>query len=196
MFGVRLDALAQAIKEGFVKANAKKRYPVGTAIKGLFAYYQSRCERLPIYENVHQCHHATGIPLSVIKSARRLSKTGEGNRIGLEALLKAIFTERKEEDWRALREKSDALRAQAELHEVQGKVLDKDEAGRAFRAAVAMFWQTLDRAAQLELPPLLKGCSEQQIRDELLSMTQQMKATIFAELDRHFCEQESDSRAA
>src|SRR5436190_8371452 len=103
--------VVQATREGFVTVDTKHRYHVGQAIRDLFRYFLDLCMRLPVYENMHRCHAATGIPLSVIKSAKRgATKLGTASRIDLGALLKEIFAESKEQDWRALREKREALR--------------------------------------------------------------------------------------
>jgi len=189
--GLPPATVVQATKEGFLTADTRRRYHVGQAIRDLFRYYQDLSSRLPVYENMNQCSAATGIPLTVIKSAKRgAAKLGTASRIDLGALLRQVFDGSKEQDWRKLREKCDALRSEAELEKVRGEVLDREQVGMAIRTCVSTFWHALDRAADLELPPALKGKDEAAIRVELKAAIERMKKTIFAALDEHQCHEE------
>lgn len=194
--GLPPAVVVEATKEGFLTADSKRRYHLGQAIRDLFKYAQARWEKLPVYENMHRCAAATGIPLTVIKSGKRFAKLGTGNRIELARLLPAIHDASKGQDWRALREKCDALRAEAELEKARGETLDKEKVGLAIRQTVSAFWHALDRAADLELPPVLKGKDEAAIRDELHAMIKRMKKTIFTALEEHGCEDKEQKAEA
>src|SRR6185503_7452634 len=93
------------------------------------------------------------------------------------------------------------LRAAADREELRlakerGETLDKDKVGLAIRQCVSAFWHALDRAAELDLPPVLKGKDEAAIRDELKATVARMKKTIFAELEMHTCSDQCQARGA
>ena len=45
-----------------------------------------------------------------------------------------------------------------------------------------MFWHALDVLAEVELPPDLRGCTEQEIRERLIAAFRRMKNDLRAEL--------------
>jgi len=182
--GLTVGDVQQATKEGYLSSDSKHRYHGGRALVGLVQHYKVRTTRLPTYDNAHACSAATGIPLTLIKSARRSGDVLRSGHIDLEKLLRHIFSRRKEQDWRALREKCDALTAEANMQQARGEVLDKAETGAAIRRAVSAFWFALQRAAELEMPPILKGKDEAAVRAEMLAMAGRMKKTIFADLEK------------
>src|SRR6266496_3305478 len=141
--GLTVGDVQQATKEGYLSSDSKHRYHGGKALVGLVQRYKVSATRLPVYENMHACSGSTGIPLSVIKSARASGNVLRNGKICLEKLLRQIFVERGEQDWKALREKCDALTAEAEMQKARGQVLDKAEAGTAIRRAVSAFWFAL-----------------------------------------------------
>src|SRR5262249_7155627 len=131
---------------------------------------------LPTYDSMAQCAAETGIPLGLIKQVRRTSRQAfQNTRISLQVLLREIFTAKREVDYAALETKCNALLAQIELEKAQGLKLDKNEVSIAIRRGVSEFWFAYDRAAELELPPLLAGCREDAIRRHLVEAGTKMK---------------------
>ena len=184
--GVSVGMIVQAVKEGFIAASAKRQYLPAPTLLGLIKFLWKRLGTLPSYDNMKQCSAATGIPISIIKRVRRSSREAfQDTRISLGPLLKAVFEEKNEVDYQALKTKCEALIAQIELEKAQGLKLDKNEVSIAIRRAVSEFWFAYDRASELELPPLLKGCDEEAIRKHLVEAGSKMKATINAQLAKY-----------
>jgi hypothetical protein len=184
--GLSTGQVQQAVKEGFLAVTVKGKYNPAATLLGLIKFLAKRVGTLPTYDSMAQCAAETGIPLGVIKQVRRTSRQAFRNtRISLQALLKEIFTAKKEMDYQALETKCTALLAQIELEKAQGLKLDKNEVRVAIRRAVSEFWFAYDRAAELELPPLLKGCDEDAIRRHLVETGGKMKATINAQLAKY-----------
>lgn len=176
--------VAQAIKEGFVTKSAKGLYSLAPTLVGLVKYLLTHHGEPPIYENVGQCSSETGIPLSLIKSVRRGSKSAFiKNRIHLLPLLKEIFERTDgDEDWKKVREKADAEFAVVRAQRAKEETVSKDDAGAAVARAVSAFWFSLDRVAEIEAPADLKGCSEVEIRQRLIAMFAKVKQSLREDL--------------
>ncbi len=184
--GLSVGMIGQAVKEGFIAVSAKRQYQPAPTLLGLLKFLGKRLGILPSYDNMRQCSAATGIPVSIIKRIRRTSREAfQDTRISLGPLLKAIFEEKNEVDYQALKTKYEALIAQIELEKTQGLKLDKGEVSVAIRSGISAFWFAYDRAAELELPSLLKGCDEEAIRRHLVEAGNKMKAVINAQLAKY-----------
>jgi len=183
--GLGIGTIQQAVKEGFVTRTKDKRYPLGATFLGLIKYLDKNQSALPIYDNVSQCSAATGIPSSVIKNARRKSKNGFTNQmVQLGPLLRAIFEsdDLNELDWKKHKEKHDALLSEIKVKEASKRTLDRDETSAAIRRGVAIIFNSLYRAAQIEWPPQLKGLPESEISQNLVDGIRRFEADAKAEL--------------
>lgn len=180
--GISAGKIGQAVKEGFVAKTAAGQYQLGPALLGLIRFLDSKASTLPTYDSVSQCAAATGIPASSIKQARRLTKEPfRGTRISLGPLLRAIFEQRGAEDWKALHEQWSAMREKIALDNDLKLRLDKAEVGHAIARGISSIFSELDQQTEVELPPMLKGCDEETIRNRLREAREKLRSSLAAE---------------
>jgi hypothetical protein len=180
--GITTGVFAEAAKSGALKRLKGGVYDSTATLAGLVRYLHERQNSLPVYDSVAQCSAATGIPEGVIKMVRRKSKEGfAGQRVHLGPVLRSIFAVGEgemESDWKGLKMKYEALLTEIELKEAQDETLDKDATGSAIKRCMALLFATLDRGAEIELPPALKGLDEAAARDVLVGYILKMKAAM------------------
>src|SRR5262245_19698955 len=189
-----LGKVLQAAREGFISSNEKRLYSLGQTLLGLLRFQDSRWNKQPVYDNVEQCSEATGIPVSVIKQFRRKSKEAfRDNRVHLEPLLRQIFKTKEVKDWRGIKEEHEAIQAQFHTKQLLGETLDRTEVSKAIKKCVSGFWFAFDRGAEIEWPPILKGCDEEQIKTRMVAAGRKLKVTLMDELRRYMRNGESDA---
>ena len=153
--------------------------------------------RLPIFESQGECSGQTGIPLPLIRKARREGCPAflPGNRIDLGALLKWIFNDDGEAGSINWSEKLDEFRAKRE--EIKLKIdkelaLDADETETAVKSATALLFGELDRLFITELPPALKGLDERAIRARCRGVIGALKAEVRTKVDQFIIDEPSE----
>jgi hypothetical protein len=156
--------------------------------------------RLPIFESQGECAGQTGIPLPLIRKARREGCPAfiAGNRIDLGALLKWIFTDEDEAGAINWSEKLDEFRAKREEIKLaidKELALDADETETAVKSATALLFAELDRLFITELPPALKGLDERAIRARCRGVIGELKTQVRAKVDHFIIEELSEQTA-
>ena len=131
---------------------------------------------LPIFEAMEHCSGSTGIPLSVLKVAKRAGCPAfiSGSRIDLAVLLKWYFAQSSDAhdlpkgftSWRAFREKIDALLRKSTLDRVEGDSMSVSEGKRQVAIAMGCVLNEQKRMEQ-ELPPIVVGMDAVGIHREL-----------------------------
>jgi hypothetical protein len=164
--GISAGHIARAVKGGFVIPAGRGQYEFGPTLLGLLRYQQAHWGELPLYENAAQCSAATGIPMAVIRQARKTMKLGKSGWIELKVLLSAIFAGHGE-NWTEMREKFAALREKQNYEREHGEVLVKSEASHTIKHGLASFFRALEQREDVDLPPLLEGMSAAEMRAEL-----------------------------
>lgn len=147
-----------------------------------------------------ECAGQTGIPLPLIKKARREGCTAflPGNRLDLAVLLKWIFTDDGEASAINWSEKLDEFRAKREeikLAKDKELALDADETETAVKSAVALLFSELERLFVTELPPALKGLDERAIRARCRLQIGAMKAEVRGKVARFIIEEPTEAVA-
>ena len=162
--GVPIWHLTQAAKAGAISKDGNKRYALGPTLVAIIKYQHAERAKLPAYSSIAQCALATGIPETRIKTAKKADKSivGAGNMIHLGPLLRALFTGgiEDEEDWAKMRLRGQAIQEDVEAKIALEETLEKEKVGWSIRKAVALFFSTLERGIEIELPPELKGRDE------------------------------------
>lgn len=143
----------------------------------------------PKYESHAQCCAATGIPLAVIRAAKKGGCAGfVGARLELEPLLRWVFKEdANREDvsknWNDDLKKYQALREKIKLSKDRNEVVDRGEIVFAMNKGMAVMFNLMDRVFAIELPPDLKGLSEAQIKSRLDVSVESFKSALRSELE-------------
>lgn len=132
-------------------------------------------EKLGIFQNMRQAAAATGIPWATIKAIKANPKCTaftDGGRVDADALMSFIqenpeAIEVGEDDtlqkWKVLLTKSNALIAEKELEELQGKYILREEAEQQIRA-IALSQKAMLRSRLVnELPQKLVGMTVPQM---------------------------------
>jgi hypothetical protein len=180
--GVSPGQIAVAVRTGFVAPAQRGRYQLGPALVGLIKFLNARVGTLPTYDNVEQCASATGIPVSVIKQARRSKQLGPVGGIPLAPLLKVLFEEHGE-NWAEMQNKFSALREKGRYEQEAGELLPKTDVARAIAKGTALLFGLIDRQATLEFPPMLVGLNERECQNVLVTGAESLKANFKNELD-------------
>jgi|SRR2546426_2535390 len=175
--GVSAGHIARAAKLGHVKSAARGQYEFGPALLGLVRYQQAHWDQLPTYDNAAQCSAATGIPVPVIKQARRAIQLGHGGSIALGPLLKAIF-ESHGENWTEMQNKFAALRERSRFERENGEVLEKSETSHAIKHGLAGLFRRMEQRSNVDLPPALVGLNAAEIQRELVRSDDELKSNL------------------
>lgn len=127
--------------------------------------------RMPVFESINQCSSATGVPVAVLRSAKKSGCMAfKHSRIDFAEFIKWFFSQGGEldsENWPVRCKRAEALIKENQLEKVQGKTLDRDDVARAIGKSMSLLASTLDRKIKVELPPNLKGRSEAEIMERL-----------------------------
>lgn len=122
---------------------------------------------LPIYTSVKHCSSRTGIPVQVLKEAREGGSPGfDNNRVNLQLILPNLFVERGV-NWKQRLEEAKAKREDMKLRKELGASLNKVDVKSGISSAQGALFGNLERVLTTEMPALLKGLTEVQIRERL-----------------------------
>lgn len=112
-----------------------------------------------------QCANATGIPLSVLKLAKKSGcEAFKDSNVRLLPLLKYLFAQEKDSqiNWKELSTKLDVRLKEIKIAESEKTLLPADEVHSAIAKGTAAFFQELGREF-LQLPAALRGLEEREM---------------------------------
>jgi len=144
-----------------------------------------RDTKLPIYASMGDCSGATGIPLSLLKHARRTGCPAfhASNRVDLAEFIKWAFrqdatTGEDGFDWGNELKKWLSKRAKIAHDRDANTVIDRAAVETGIHAAMLFQFSELDRVFCCELPPILKGLLEPAIRVISLKEIESLKTIL------------------
>ena len=151
-------------------------------------------EILPVVGSMEQATAACGMPVSMLKRAKRdgCPAFKPSNRIHLGELLRWFFAQTTQDmgdeqppdglaTWRDALNRAQTKREEIRLAKDKGQVVEFDEARRQASEAAASYFAELDRMCR-ELPPILKGLDEIGVFKKL----EQRREEIREQLNRAF----------
>lgn len=119
---------------------------------------------LPIYDSMDQCTAATGIPLAVIKAAKKAgSDAFKSNRVYLDRLLVWIFSNEQADsvtDWNQALAQEKTLRERRKRLMEDEQTADRPTIQRGAGKIMAIIFDTLERSFCYELPGSQVGKTE------------------------------------
>jgi hypothetical protein len=185
--GFSIDDLAKLSRKGHLPRHRAGLYEQNLAIPGCFRAYKeivSGAGGLPIYDNMSACAASTGLPLSIIRQAKKGGCPAfRSNRVVLAKLLKWLFSNNGEDqNWGDRLKKAQALREELRLEKDKGESLNKAEAQFAISKAMNALFDGLDRFANVEGPPDLKGMEEAACQKIILRAIEKLKEDFLAQL--------------
>lgn len=162
---------------------------------------QETATRLPIYESQGECAGQTGIPLALIRKARRegCEAFKAGNRIDLAVLLRWIFSDDDNDASINWSEKLDEFRAKREeikLAKDRAEALDADQVFADVASGTALVFAELDRLFITELPPALRGMDETAIRARCRTVIGTLKLAVREKLVKLMPDDDHEKEAA
>lgn len=140
---------------------------------------------LPIFDSIGSCAAATGIPVAILKEAKRSGCLAfKSTRVYLGELLPWIFSRETDDavNWGERHKKFQALRGELAYGREKEELADRSEIREAARAIRLVMSRELEQTFCAELPAEVKGCSEVEIRDKSKAAIGRLNAT----LDREF----------
>jgi hypothetical protein len=146
---------------------------------------QKATGNLGSFPSMASCSGATGIPLSVLKGAKKAGCPAfdQSNRVHLEPLLRFIFSENGSmgQDWAKRHERADALIAEKKLAVLEGELVDintvTEQQDRCCARAVAVLQQKFET----ELPPKQDGLPAVKIAEMNRKALDQVRAILSQE---------------
>jgi hypothetical protein len=87
--GLRETRLRELAEEGWIPKPSRREHALAATIAGLFRYYRDHEEKQnvqDVYESFEECSAAVGIPVKVLKRAKRLRRSAKLSRVGLDKL--------------------------------------------------------------------------------------------------------------
>ena len=141
---------------------------------------------LPVFDSMAQCSGATGIPLSVIRNAKRSGCPGFAwHRVELAALLRWMFREdgTADQDWSAQLVRWNAELAKLRLDRERALMVDRAEVITGLRSAMVVLFGEIDRRFLNELPPVLRGLGEVEIRAKASAAVEDLRTSLRARFD-------------
>lgn len=145
---------------------------------------------LPVYDTMTACSAHTGIPLSVLSTAKNSGcKAFQHSRVDLQVLLRWLFTnemktEEEEVNWAKFDKRMSGLLKEHKLLELRKQVVQFAEVTRIINAIVRdTVFAELERDEQT-FPQRLKGKNPVEIHQECVRRKDQMKTAIEAHLQR------------
>jgi hypothetical protein len=148
---------------------------------------------LPTLESMPQVHAVTGMPLGIIREAKKSGCAAfiTGNRIALEPLLKWFFSEFDDaadrppdglHSWREALNRAQTKREELRLERERGELMSADEACRQAAAAMGLTFSELDRISR-ECPPALQGLDAVGVHKRLSAEIARMRETLREKFD-------------
>src|ERR1044072_4622106 len=162
--GVPAGKISYAVKEGFIASTVRGRYQLGPTLVGLVKFFAARAAQLPVYDNASQCSAATGIPIPVIKQARKTKSLGHGGNVSLATLLQVIFEQGADQDWPKLKAKFAALREQTRHERETGALIPQVEVAGSLRASGTSIKSILRQRLENEYPAFVSGLQPPEAR--------------------------------
>jgi hypothetical protein len=146
---------------------------------------------LPIYDSLNACSGATGIPLSILKQAKKSGCDAfKSTRVDLGKLLRWLFGKDQDGEgsvnWGERYKRVQALRGELALDREKKESVSRGAIKDASRVIQSVMYSELDQIFCSELPADTKGCSELQIRDKnkaAIARVKQATDMKFAELE-------------
>lgn len=124
-------------------------------------------QKLPSYPSMAACASGTGIPMEILKSAKSAGCDAfdSHGRVALGKLLAWIFRPESGEDtnWTMRLKRAQALTAELDLAEAQGRLVDHEAVVARARADAERVRSVLDSSLRVELPPRIAGKSAEEI---------------------------------
>lgn len=191
-----LDELRRLAMRGYFPKATSKGYAANKTIQGCF---KSRSEEvaqaggLPTYDSITQAAARTGVPLTIFKQEKRLgSDAFKYNRVNLHLFLKGLFSRgASNENFGEMFKKFQAFREQLRFQEESGETANRGEVIFGINRAMSAMFNLLDRLANIDLPPALKGMNERDIQQRLLASIEQLKKEFKRDLERITAEAKS-----
>lgn len=140
---------------------------------------------LPIYDSIASCASSVGIPVPVLRKAKKSGCPAfRSNRVYLGELLPWLFAQGEDAavgNWADALVEAKAKRERLKLDREKGEVISRDLVKSAVQTGVAAVFSGLDKRFVNELPPVLKGLDELAIRDRCRGQIERMKADLMKE---------------
>lgn len=138
---------------------------------------------MPVFSSMGQMAAATGIPLAILKKAKRHGcMFMRRNTCDLQEFISWWFnndlTDEQKEDWGMRRERADAIFAEVRAEDAQKRVVEFSLVEQYLATLVRdIFFGELTRMTQ-QFPSSLKGKTEIQIRDECEKNEERVKLEL------------------
>lgn len=133
---------------------------------------------------MQQCAASTGIPIGLIKRAKKAGCSAfKSNRVDLRLLLPAVIGAQGP-DWGEEDRKWSAEARKLKFQKDQERFWEKDEVDQAIAAAVGVLFREIDRLFNIELPPQIKGLDEIGCQKHMLDGAERCKRVLKAELKK------------
>jgi hypothetical protein len=147
---------------------------------------------LPIYDSLNACSGATGIPLSVLKQAKKGGCDAfKSTRVDLGKLLRWLFGKDQDGEgsvnWGERYKRVQTLRGELALDREKKELANRGEIRDAVRVIQSTMYSELEQTFCHEFPPDAKGLGEIPIRDKAKDAIKRVQKT----LDRKFEEMEN-----
>lgn len=137
---------------------------------------------LPIYDSMGSCAAATGIPLGLLKRAKKGGCPAfRTNRVYLADLLPWLFAQGDDAavgNWQEMLTEFKARRERLRYERDKGNAVDRDLVRSAVQRGVSAVFGSLDRLFVNELPPALRGLDEIPIRDRCQAAIEKLKLEL------------------
>lgn len=143
---------------------------------------------LPIFDSIAACANAVGIPVPVLRKAKKGGCLAfRSNRVHLGELLPWLFAQGDDAavgNWADALVEAKAKRERLKLDREKGEAIGRDLVKSAVQCGVSAVFAGLDKRFVNELPPVLKGLDELAIRDRVRTSIEKLKADLRVEFAR------------
>ncbi len=141
----------------------------------------------PIYDTLGQCGAMAGVPLSILKEAKRLGCPAfRHGRIHFGEFIPWLFTTMMTDssvNWSEESKKLDVLLKRVDLAEKEDRVIDRNTVADGIAKAVGVMFGDLDRVFTSELPTRGKGMNELALRKLALGEIEKIKDSMRRKLE-------------
>lgn len=141
----------------------------------------------PIYDTLGQCGAMAGVPLSILKEAKRLGCPAfRHGRIHFGEFIPWLFTTMMTDssvNWSEESKKLDVLLKRVDLAEKEERVIDRNTVADGIAKAVGVMFGDLDRVFTSELPTRGKGMNELALRKLALGEIEKIKDSMRRKLE-------------
>lgn len=123
---------------------------------------------LPVFDSMLACEAATGIPKSVQQQAKRdgCDAFDSHSRVNLARLLRWLFSRETEDcNWAERLKRAQALTAEIELKQVEGKLVEIERVHEQHTAIYSKVRAILVQKFETELPPKQDGLPAEKIAE-------------------------------